>query len=251
MAVGVWLAHAAAQDRRPGETRRDPKFDLVAWAWIPAGTFTMGCTPGDTPCDNDEKPVHRVTLTRPFELMTTEVTVAMARAGGIAVRDQPFWSRDNHPVVDITWGDAVAICRVFGGRLPTEAEWEYGARGGLTAIYPWGNEPPVATEKARNGVRMNPSGSTTAVASYAPNGYGLFDMAGNVWEWVADRYDSYNASPQTNPQGPAEGSSRVMRGGSWLSFVEFLRVSGPRMTGRIPDGAGVDIGVRCARDVSP
>ncbi len=233
----------------------------VTWAYIPAGTFQMGCTPGDGECATNELPRHTVTLSKPFELMTTEVTVAMARASGRMVPAQPAWTRDDHPIVSINWDDASAICKAVGGRLPAEAEWEYAARGGQPlSRYPWGPEAPVCAAGRANGARFDDDagcdseGASTlgsvAVASYASNGHGLYDMAGNVWEWVADWYAAYANGAQTDPRGPASGSSRVLRGGSWYSYPRFLRVS-YRGNYVGPSDRSDVVGVRCARDVSP
>jgi formylglycine-generating enzyme required for sulfatase activity len=225
----------------------------VAWATIPAGSFEMGCTRGDSECDDNESPRHNVRVGRPFELMTTELTVAMTRAAGRTVPGQPEWSRDDHPVVNINWDEAAALCRAMGGRLPTEAEWEYAARGGaVNARFPWGDDDPVATSSARNGARFNPSASTIAVASHGANGYGLYDMAGNVWEWVADWYGDYTTVTQSDPRGPQSGSSRVLRGGSWFNLPRSLRVSDRDFHTPTYSGGsdGVSYGVRCARDAS-
>lgn len=127
----------------PGTARPAPaasasdRFGLT-WVAIPAGTFEMGCVPGDRECDGDESPRHAVTISRGFTLTATEVTVAQYRAAGGTVPVQPSWSGYRHPMVNVTRDEARAFCAAVGGRLPTEAEWEYAARGGRAgAVYPW------------------------------------------------------------------------------------------------------------------
>ena len=131
--------------------------------------------------------------------------------------------KSNHPVVNVSWYAALAYCRWAGKRLPTEAEWERAARGGFTALYPWGDQ---SVDKARANYSGSGIGATTAVGTYPANGYGLYDMAGNVWQFVADEWQSYPATPQKNPVAGgnlfAEGTAfldvntrRVIRGGSW------------------------------------
>ncbi len=262
--VVVLSGTLVAQDRRPAPgsaaAPSDPRVAGVEWAYIPPGRFEMGCTPGDRECDADESPRHTVTLSRPFELMTTEVTLAMARASGRTVPAQPAWTRDDHPVI-INWDEASAICRALAGRLPTEAEWEYAARGGQpSSRYPWGPEAPVCAAGRANGARFDDDagcdaeGASTrgsvAVASYASNGHGLYDMAGNVWEWVADWYAAYANGAQTDPRGPTSGAGRVLRGGSWFFFPRVLRVSN-LSSSFDPSFRLYFVGVRCARDVSP
>ena len=136
-------------------------------------------------------------------------------------------------------------------RAADEAQWEYAARGGLAgATYPWGNEAPSCTLGAYNGAQYAPCspGDTIPVASFAPNGYGLYDMAGNVWEWVADFYDAtyYGGSPVENPSGPASGDYSVLRGGSWFSIDNLLRVS-YRNRGAPGLWIGYYFGFRCGR----
>lgn len=204
---------------------------------IPAGEFSMGSETGFPA----ERPVHRVTVGSYWaskHLVTNHQYKQFVIATGhrVPFLDDPRVAIDNwdsqrrtypagraqHPVVLVSWYDALAYCTWAGGRLPTEAEWEHAARGGLEGtLYPWGNEidSSRANYDNRNG--------TTPVGSYASNDYGLYDVAGNVWEWVADWYDPkyYQASPSTNPQGPVHGATRVLRGGAWLLFPQFCQVA--------------------------
>jgi formylglycine-generating enzyme required for sulfatase activity len=175
-------------------------------------------------------------------------------------------------VVNVTWEEAASFCAAVGGRLPTEAEWERAARGGTAgARFTWGNATAprvddlpaanVADESARRSypyMTVFPGYDdgypmTSPVGTYPPNAYGLFDMAGNVWEWVADFYDAgyYATSPPEDPNGPSSGDGRVVRGGSWYGDPASLRVSlrGGDDPVRRPYGDGV--GFRCARDIAP
>ena len=138
--------------------------------------------------------------------MVTEVTVKMYRAVLSDVEAQPPWSTTpEHPVVIVTWDEASTFCEAIGGRLPTEAEWEYAARGGREgAIYPWGDEVPSDESHSPKGAVFE-SDRAQPVKTFGPNGYGLFDMAGNVWEWTADASTLYTGRG-------ARGSRRRARG---------------------------------------
>jgi serine/threonine-protein kinase len=241
---------------------------------IPAGTFTMGGM--DVYRENDEQPPHEVKLAS-FWIDQVEVTNGMyelcVQAG--ACRPPRYIRSDNreeyfgnpefrdYPVVNVAWYDANAYCQWAGRRLPTEAEWERAARGDDKRNYPWGDEPPHEF----NSNSLNVVGDTTRVGSY-PEGaspFGVLDMAGNVWEWVADRYrpDYYSKSPFENPQGPTEAEVfnvlRVMRGGSFQEDGIFLRLvnrsflEGPDPKADLKDEAYYGkssnrIGFRCAQD---
>ena len=199
---------------------------------IPAGTFEMG-----DHLDNmvNALPVHTVTLDE-FYMDSTEVTNAQyavfLKQTGHRSRSpssywtDPFYNRPNRPVVGVDWNDATAYAEWVGKRLPTEAEWEYAARGGLKGKrYVWGDE----TTKNYALYDYPAVGRPEVVGSYPANGYGLYDMAGNVYEWCADWYDEnyYDSSPVNNPLGPDSSPqrSRVLRGGSWLTMTRGLRVA--------------------------
>ena len=213
---------------------------------IPAGSFEMGDHFWEGSAD--ELPVHRVELDEFYmdsrEVINSQYGVFMEQTGHGKPR---YWTNSrynqaNQPVVGVDWHDAVAYAKWAGKRLPTEAEWEYAARGGLVEKrYPWGDE--ISHDDANYDRK---AGKSTAVGSYPANGYGLYDMAGNVWEWCQDWYDKdyYSNSPTKNPPGPDSGLYRVLRGGSWLNGTTYyLRVA--YRANISPDGRDYDLGFRC------
>jgi formylglycine-generating enzyme required for sulfatase activity len=215
---------------------------------VPAGNFWMGCNVEvDDDCDSDESPYHKVYVDA-FEVYTTEVTVyaydACVTAGQC---DAPVCAQDggDRPVVCVDWFDADSYCGWAGKRLCTEAEWEKAARGTDGRTYPWGNEAPTCELAVMNGCpgTAQPVGSKPVGASP----YGALDMAGNVWEWVADWYDRsyYLSSPAGNPTGPASGSNRVVRGGSFDSGADNLRASNRHDD--VPSFTYGILGFRCCR----
>jgi formylglycine-generating enzyme required for sulfatase activity len=231
----------------------------MSFRFIPPGLFHMGNTGGHSP-EPDTEPVHPVEIAG-FWMAIFPVTNEQFRAFVQTTRyrtrreqapdEHPFWSdyagpdQAQHPVIAVNWLDAVAFCHWAGLRLATEAEWEYAARGGLDgAEFPWGDAPPSNQCNWRHSqrrpalTRFSSLGGVTPVDSYPPNAYGLHDMAGNVWEWVADAYQSdyYRNSPVHQPVGPtcddnglssvlpdwsqpqaniSPQSLRVSRGGCW------------------------------------
>ena len=213
-----------------------------AMVLVPAGTFLMGSTSGDP----DEKPAHNVYVDA-FYIDTHEVTVRQyqrfLRETGHPKPD--FWfpdlDRPTDPVVGVSWHDAAAYAAWAGKRLPAEAEWEYAARGGmLKSVYPWGDKPDT-------GYANFSSFGIAPVASFKPNGYGIYDMAGNVWEWCADWYASeyYNARAGKNPQGPVTGTHKVLRGGAWYCYEQQVRVANRYYA--LPDAKSYNVGFRCVK----
>ncbi len=220
---------------------------------VPAGTFEMGAVRGDGSGFSDEQPRHPVTLTRAFWIGVTEVTFAQfrafAEATGHPMPHVPNWADEAHPVVGVTFEDAVAYCRWAGGRLPTEAEWEYAARGGAGSVkYPWGGDISHDDANFDGTGGRDQWMKSSPVASFPPNGFGLFDVSGNVWEWCADWYEErfYARSPAVDPTGPGEGKARVVRSGCWTSDPGRLRTS--YRFSLDPSDSQVSVGFRCVRD---
>jgi len=200
---------------------------------VQGGTFTMGSNAADA--RSHEKPTHSVTVST-FSIGKYEVTWAQYKAfctaAGRPLPSAPEWGiNDKHPVVNVNYNDCVAYCNwlgeTYGGdwRLPTEAEWEYAARGGNKSLgytYSGGNDMDQL-----GWYEDNAAGQTMAVGRKKPNELGLCDMSGNVWEWCKDWYEEgyYAASPANNPKGPTSGSYRVIRGGGWGSSAAGCRVA--------------------------
>jgi formylglycine-generating enzyme required for sulfatase activity len=199
------------------ETHLEPS-DLIR---IPGGEFQMGQENGR----DDERPVHRVAVA-PFLLCRFQTTNAHWEVFRKATsREKVEFAHETAPAVSVNWFDAMAYCHWLSAewgmhvRLPTEAEWEFAARGGAEgSLYPWGDKPRVY-----GAARWQHS--PEPVAGFEPNAYGLFDMCENVHEWCSDWYDAgyYAVSPAENPQGPARGVRRASRGGAWRHHVKFSR----------------------------
>ena len=217
--------------RRPaaGTVRLNPK-DGASYVWIPPHRFVMGCSAGDPACEQDEQPSHEREIATGFWLARTEVADT-----------QP--SGDDLPVTGVSWAAARARCAASGGRLPTEAEWEYAARAGTTTRA-YGSLAAIAWFADNSMGRPHPVGGKS------PNAFGLHDMLGNVSEWVLDRYYS-NAYADPGGAGEVEepragNASGVARGGSWLSAADGVRVS--RRLEMPPDAEEPHVGFRCAVD---
>jgi formylglycine-generating enzyme required for sulfatase activity len=170
--------------------------DGLTYVWIPAGAFQMGCSQDDSQCNDDEKPVHTVTITKGFWIGQTPVT--QAAWGKFFANSPSHFPGPQQPVNNVTWDNAQAFCAAAGMRLPTEAEYEYAARAGTTGA----RYGPLAEI---SWYAENSGGSTREVGQKQPNAFGLYDALGNVWEWVADWYGPYDATAAVDPKGPANG----------------------------------------------
>lgn len=207
------------------ETVNGVSFTMV---YVEGGTFTMGCTSEQgSDCFDDEKPAHSVTLSG-YYIAETEVTQGLWQA---VMGDNPsrFKNGNDYPVEQVSWQDAMAFCSRLSeltGRtytLPTEAQWEYAARGGNKSR---GYKYAGSDYLENVGWFMDNSGSTThPVKRKSSNELGIYDMSGNVWEWCKDWNGSYSSNSQTNPTGPSSGSNRVKRGGSWNNNAQNCRVA--------------------------
>ena len=194
---------------------------------VEAGTFTMGATPEMKDPYDDEKPTHKVTLTNDYYIGKYEVTQALWQA--VMGNNPSFFKGDNLPVEQVSWNDCQEFIsklnRITGKtfRLPTEAEWEYAARGGKKSRgYQYSGSNNIS-DVAWYG--DNSGSKTHAVGSKQANDLGIYDMSGNVYEWCHDWYDNYSSSSQTNPTGATSGSFRVFRGGSWYYVARDCRSS--------------------------
>ena len=246
-----------------GKTKTNPK-DGLKYVWIEPGTFTMGCSPGDADCRNDEKPPHQVTISNGFWIGRAPVTVGAfkryVRDTGAAMPPESeccnaATGRDDQPVVRVTWHEAAGYCEWAGMRLPSEAQWEYAARAGTTGAR-YGNLDTIAWYADNSGktridstsiedspydplhqfsgmnfvVTMVKNGNRPKpVGQKQSNAFGLYDMLGNVWQWTSDWSGYYEAGPTRDPTGPSKrdipGVPKVLRGGSWGSSPRDVRAS--------------------------
>jgi serine/threonine-protein kinase len=237
----------------------------MVMVYVPAGEFEMGSTEGE----DNEKPVHTVALDS-FWIDQTEVTNGQyrrcveardcsppAESGSYARAGYYGYSRyDDYPVIYVSWRQAADYCTWAGARLPTEAEWEYAARGPEGRAYPWGDEfdgtrlnyCDVDCPEQWADETMDDGYTDTAPVGSYPGGAswcGALDMAGNVWEWVADWYGDYPSGRQVNPTGPSSGADRVERGGSWDNQWDWFRCA--HRFPMYPDPGRNNLGFRCAR----
>ena len=230
--------------------------DLTGMVKVPAGEFVMG---------HDEKgqphnPKHRVSLSE-YLIDKTEVPMAHYKAcvdcgkctsplrDGSNTGREPYYGNptyNNYPVIYVSWHQATAYCKAIGKRLPTEAEWEKAARGTTGQTYPWGSNNPSLTLANYQGTKNDTAQVNQYGAGKSP--FGLFNMAGNVWEWVNDTYsaDYYSSSPKDNPKGPPEGSVKVARGGGFTSYSAHLKTW--YRAAHAADAAYSVLGFRCAKD---
>jgi formylglycine-generating enzyme required for sulfatase activity len=213
---------------------------------IPAGYFMMGSAVGKG--NSDEHPQHKVWVGAFYMdkyLATFDEYDKFCEKTGRDPAQDNGWGRGKNPVVNIKWSDADAFCRWAGKRLPTEAEWEKAARGGSDSDYFFGDDAAQLKDYAwfadNSGDRVQPVGQKQ------PNPYGLYDIVGNVWEWVNDWYGQtyYDESPAQNPTGPTSGEYRVLRGGSWNINADYLESAHRGMDE--PDHQDTSDGCRCAR----
>jgi formylglycine-generating enzyme required for sulfatase activity len=231
--VAVWQIRAVAPISAQAKTKVNSA-DGLTYVWIVPGTLRMGCSPHDSECKDLEKPLHSVTLTKGFWIAQTLVTQAAYKK--VTATSPSKFKGDQLPVENVSWDDAKAYCVRLDMRLPTEAEWEYAARGGST-VARYAPLDQIAWYSA------NSMAITHDVAQKQANANGLYDMLGNVWEWVADWSGPYDASSAIDPTGPSQGTTRILRGASLVNDAPMIRVSYRRPVE--PDHRGY-YGFRCA-----
>jgi formylglycine-generating enzyme required for sulfatase activity len=229
---------AAKGTRATVPTRENPK-DGLPYVYIAPGKFMMGCSPDDSECFDDEKPSHEVSITRGFWMGQTPVTEAAYRQ---VIGPYPSFFKLSRVPEKVDWNQAKAYCEAVGMRLPTEAEWEYAARADSTAAR-YGDLDKIAWYASNSG------GKTHEVGQKQANGFGLYDMLGNMWEWVADWYGEkyYEQKADIDPIGPERGTDRVLRGGSWGNNPRGVRSS--YRGGDVPSVRYNYGGFRCAGEL--
>ena len=209
------------ESRRAGETKTIvlPGGVTMEMAWCPAGSFWMGSPDGEEGRDRDDETQHRVTLTEGFWLAKTEVTQRQWQS--VMGKNPAFHPGDDLPVENVSWNDCQEFCRKAGMRLPTEAEWEYACRAGSAEAYGGtGRQEEMGWFSGNSGSMTHPAGEKRA------NAWGLHDMHGNAWEWCADWYRiDLGRDAAVDPKGPAAGTQRAMRGGSFINAANICRAA--------------------------
>ena len=231
---------------------------------VPAGIFTMGCSTSTTyGCNSAESPTHQVTLTQAFYMGRYEVTQAQwtAKMGSNPSFFTGYTNSPSRPVEKVSWNmiasGSTSFMSLTGLRLPTEAEWEYAYRAGTTtAFHSYAAQPTgfnddtlldnIAWYSGNNGAEGSSNYGTKAVGGKLANGLGLHDMSGNVLEWCQDWYGPYSSASVTNPTGPATGTYRLLRGGSWYHGSSLCR--GSQRLNDYPNAVNIVIGFRVARN---
>ena len=246
----------------------------MEFVYVPPGTFMMGSPDSEDGRDEDEGPVHEVEISQGFYLSKYEVTrgaysrfvSATGHPTGnscswwngskwenrkeVNWRNPGFGQTNNHPVVCVSWEDAQAYARWlsdetgYSYRLPSESEWEYACRAGMSSQWSFGDNARELNRYAWYSGNNNPYG-TKSVGGKLPNAWGLYDMHGNVWEWVQDWYGAYSVSPSIDPMGPLTGSYRVVRGGFFYNCARYVR-SASRDSGS-PGSRSISVGFRLLR----
>jgi formylglycine-generating enzyme len=265
-AVVLWAAEPSAAQPSPKPANEVVGKDGAPMILVPAGLFPMGVPKGDRDGGRDEYPRHEVVLDH-YYIDKYEVThgryAEFVKATGHRTPENPkypkrtLWSDhlsdslSERPVINVDWQDAEAYCRWAGKRLPTEAEWEKAARGTEDRRFPWGNVEPTDkhlnfNQKWKGEKTLMPVGSYEAGKSP----FGAYDMAGNVWEWVADWYDPlyYEKSPGTNPKGPDTGTYKVLRSSGWSVETPLVRLF--TRVKSDPKNRNDSTGFRCAKDAA-
>jgi formylglycine-generating enzyme required for sulfatase activity len=243
MSVGSSGGGSAASRNSPANTQGHPAEPEMVF--VQGGTFRMGCTGEQHSCEDDEKPVHEVAVSS-FYMGKYEVTQAQWKT--LMGSNPSYFKGGNLPVENVSWNDAQMFIERLNAatgkqyRLPTEAEWEYAARGGNKSkgnVYSGSNFVENAAW-----MTINSGGATHPVGTKMANELGIYDMSGNVYEWCYDWYGSYPASAQNDPTGTSSGSNRVLRGGSWNTYAGGCRVAYRNYNS--PGASGFDLGFRVA-----
>ena len=261
--IGALIPAAGISGEKPFKNSLEMEFVL-----IPAGTFVMGSPPDELHRHQDEVQ-HKVTITKPFYMQTTEVTLKQWRdlmgAKFFGLWKWRWRGEGDRPKVKVSWFDCINFIKELNKRkeglyrLPTEAEWEYATRAGSTTAYTWGEDIDCSKAMyANNSLKRAkcieyieakglPKDHPAPGKSYPPNAWGLYDIHGNVWEWCQDWYDEYPQAAVTDPTGPESGTIRVRRGGSWFRFGWSCR-SANRNSGH-PGSKYDTLGFRVVREV--